>query len=163
MTEFERDKPNEHVKRVIKQPYFGKGFNTAIGKKTLRIHQGNEYTRVSKNFEGLCYACFRRDYVMPTVVDVCYKCAAKRGNEPILAIVVKKMHGYCFLHGGYSGLEKLHNIAQLNVRICMKCAKRIQMADITKAKKPDPLWTFARRRLGKDFKQLMGLPPHFRI
>lgn len=141
---------------------FQKGFDTPMGKKLLEWRQANEYTRLNTRGEGLCYSCFKVDFVSATILDVCFKCASKKGMEPILAIVKKMPYGYCYIHGGYCTLEYLNNVAQVNVRVCIKCQKRIaaQHRKLRKAgaEKIDPFWLSMRRKLGKDFRALgMGL------
>ena len=91
-------------------------------------------------------------------MDVCFRCAEKKGKEPILAVVYKSPYGYCYIHGGYSDLEFLYNIAQINVRVCKRCQRRI--ADLhtdlkrTGADKVDPFWVKMRKKLGKDYRRL---------
>ena len=162
----EEHKPNDHEERLIRRQ-FQKGFTDGVGKKALDIHQKSEYTRLSKTNEGLCYLCWKKDYVIPTVVDVCWRCAHKKGHEPLLAIVSKKMFGYCFAHGGYSTMEYENNIAQVNVRICEKCHSRVKQT-YRKVKfdpqvRVDPFWKYVRRKLGQDWRILMQNPQSLRI
>ena len=134
---------------------FDKGFESGLGKKLLEVRQANEFTSVDKNQEGICYMCFKKDVVTATIIDVCYKCASKKGAEPILAVVKRIPYGYCYIHGGYSILELPNNLAQINVRVCMKCQKKIA----SKHKhlrhhgthKIDPFWKSLRRKEGKDY------------
>ena len=137
---------------------FQSGFHTPLARKILEGRQANDYTKVDTRQEGICYACFRKDWVSGTLIDVCFPCAAKKGMEPILAIVHKKPYGFCYIHGGYSVLEYKNNIAQINVRVCQKCQRRIGKAhrELRRAgtDKVDPFWLSMRRKLGKDFKML---------
>ena len=87
--------------------------------------------------------------------------------EPILCIVKKNPYGFCYAHGGYSDLEYRYNIAQINVRVCLKCQKRIANAHKELRKrgvhKVDPFWISARKKLGKDYNLLgWGLGSSFR-
>jgi len=135
---------------------FQAGFNTTMGKKLLEMRQRNEFTRVNKAQEGICYLCFKKDYVSATIIDVCFRCASKKGMEPILAIVKRIPYGYCYDHGGYSVLEYANNLAQINIRLCMKCTKHVadQHKKIRKAgtHQIDPFWKSLKRKEGKDYK-----------
>ena len=134
------------------------GFNSPMGKKIHRTRQGNEYTAVNSRQEGICYLCFGKDWVSPTIIDVCVRRAAKKGKEAILAVVYRSPYGYCYAHGGYSTLEYLNNLAQLNVRVCKRCQKRVakKHMDLKRigAHKFDPFWVKMRKTLGKDYEML---------
>ena len=130
-------------------------------KKLLEAHQANEHTRLDKHGEGICYLCFKRDYVWATVIDVCYPCATKRGPEAILAIIKRIEFGFCYVHGGYCELVFAHNLAHVNVRLCMHCTKLVAERYRVLARKGthgvDPFWKSMRRKFGKDYEQLLSL------
>jgi len=146
------------VPEEFNQKQFQTGFNTDIGKKLLEERQANEYTNVDKHQEGICYLCFKKDYVSATIIDICYKCASKKGMEPILAIVKRVEYGYCYDHGGYCDLVYKHNLAQVNVRLCLKCtqhvAKQHKLLRKAGTHKIDPFWLSMRRKQGKDYMRL---------
>ena len=83
-----------------------------VGKKLIEERQANEFTNVNTSQEGICYFCFKKDYVSATIVDICYDCASKKGMEPILTIVKRIPYGYCYDHGGYCKLKYANNLAQ---------------------------------------------------
>lgn len=131
---------------------------TDAGKKLLEARQANEFTNVNKSQEGVCYMCFKKDYVSATIIDVCYRCASKKGMEPILAIVKRFPWGYCYVHGGYPVLEYPNNVAQLNVRLCKKCTEHVadQHKNLRKkgVHKVDPFWLHLRKKEGKDYRNI---------
>jgi len=125
-------------------------------KKLWHKHQSNEYTKIhERRIEGLCYGCFKRDYVSATIVDICKHCMDKRGLEPILNIVVKKMYGYCFFCGKYN-----FEIYQINARFCQKCMalirSRNKMLRTHGTHNVDPYWKYLRRVFGQDYRILSG-------
>jgi len=127
-----------------------------IGKKLWDKHQADEYTHVDNYKEAICINCFKRDATAATIVDICGDCAGKRGREPLLAKITDKMYGLCF----FCGRHKFH-IEQINARFCKRCHRRI--ADVTKKynKKggmfgADPFWISMRKKLGKDWREIMN-------
>ena len=126
-----------------------------IGKKLWDKHQKDEYTHVDNYKEAICINCFKKDATSATVADICGECAGKRGREPLLATISQKMYGLCFFCGNYQ-----FNIEQINARFCRGCHRKI--ADVTKAynKKggmfnADPFWIHMKKKLGKEWKELM--------
>lgn len=135
---------------------FQAGFNNIVGKKLLEMRQANEWTKVNNAQEGYCYMCLKKDWVSATIVDICFKCASKKGMETILAIVKRFPYGYCYDHGGYCVLEYKNNIAQLNVRLCRKCTDHVAAQHKALRKKGthkvDPFWLKMRKQHGKDYR-----------
>jgi len=130
--------------------------STFIGKKIVELHDKNEYTRIDKWKEGLCWSCFSRKPVGATLVDCCQKCYDRKGQEAILVTAGMKPYGMCYLDGEYTG-----PIYQVNARFCMTCAKRYR-ARLTKYNLDggpmgsDPFWKSMRRKFGKDYAILMS-------
>ena len=135
------------------------GIQHEAQKNLLKKHQANEWTKWNKAGEGYCYMCLKRDWVTATIIDVCYRCADKRGPEPILCLIKRMEYGFCFIHGGYSELEFRHNLAHLNVRLCKTCNGRVaewtRYLTRTGTHNADPFWKHMRRRFGKDYQELM--------
>ena len=127
-------------------------------KKLVEAKQANEYTHWDGNQEGICYMCWKVDKVSGTIGDICYRCAEKKGSEAILAIASRQVYGYCYAHGGYPVREFKFNIAQVNVRVCMRCTRIIARMHRALRKKGvhqmSPFWRSMRRTLGQDYKRL---------
>ena len=130
--------------------------STAMGKKIVDIHQKNEYTHVNNYKEGLCFGCFDSNVVGAMVADVCGDCAGKRGREPLLVSIKSVYYGMCHFCGDYK-----FNMEQINCRLCQKCHIRNARHMKLYNKKggmygADPFWVSQRRKLGKDYKQIMS-------
>jgi len=124
---------------------------TDIGKKLLRKHQENEFTRVNNYKEAVCLNCLKNDRAVATIAMICGECAGKRGREALLATISHKYYGLCL----FCGLHKF-NLEEINARFCMPCHGRI--AKITKEYNKqggmygaDPFWKRMRRKYGKDW------------
>lgn len=124
-------------------------------KRLIIGHQKNEFTKVDRHQEGYCFGCSKKNFVTPTIVDICIKCAYPRPMEALLAIVVRNPWGYCYFCRKYT-----HNVAQINAHFCMPCTQKIRLGhkevrhkgDMFQA---DPFWIYQRKKWGKDFKELM--------
>lgn len=124
------------------------------------IQQSNEFTSIDRHQEAYCYICLRRDWASPVLMDVCIRCASKRAADTILAVTVRKPAGFCMVHGDYAKLDfPRNNVAQLNVRLCVKCndrvsgyQKRLREMGTHRA---DPFWRYLRRQQGKDYFNIM--------
>jgi len=122
------------------------------GKRLLKKHQANEYTRVNNYKEAVCLNCLKKDRAIATIAVICGDCAGKRGREALLATVSHKYYGLCLFCGQHK-----FNLEEINARFCTSCHRKI--ADITKTynKKggmfgSDPFWRHLRRKYGKDWK-----------
>lgn len=92
-------------------------------KRLLRTDQANEFTKINKYSEGLCYGCRKNDLVSAMIVDMCYACIGKRGNwhdAGLLTLIIEKPECHCFICGEY----RLGG-AHLNARFCLNCSKKI--------------------------------------
>lgn len=130
-------------------------------KKLVESRQSDEYKKINKHREGLCYLCWEIKYVTPDLFDVCFDCAAKKGKEPILAIASRKEYGFCFVRGHYNW-----KVAQINARLCTSCARKVREKnkELRKAgtHQVDPFWKYLQRKFGKDYKILMQQPSSYR-
>ena len=146
---------NEHLNKHAKKQFANEHVNDLI-KKIINKRQKNERLKTSKRSEGLCYMCEEYNYVLPTIVDCCARCTMKRNKDAVLAIAVKGFYGFCFICGNMSGTEFKNNWAQLNVRVCSRCAKRVRERGkrIKRGtEQVDPFWKYYRKRMGKDYRQ----------
>lgn len=124
-------------------------------KKIVNLHQENEYTRINKHSEGLCFLCEEYKAVIATMIDSCYRCAEKRNQNSIMAVSSRQAYGYCLVHAGFPKFEYRFNIAQLNVRVCNPCYRKIAMSNkkvrTEGLHKIDPFWTKMRKQMGKTY------------
>ena len=116
--------------------------------------ESNEKTALTNYFEGLCWICSKNTYVMPTMMDVCADCVAKRDDDAVLAFISAQTHGFCRVHGDY--IKPGYNaLARLNVHICQKCndKRKKDSSDLSKrgTLNSDPFYTRLRRTEGKDW------------
>jgi len=125
-------------------------------KRLWKLHQSNEYTRINRYKEGLCFACFSKDTAFAMVVDCCNDCKLKYGVEAQLAHVLYKFYAYCY----FCKLYKI-NVSNINIRLCHKCYVRVAKG-ITQWRKEggqfgaDPYWKRLRHKYGKDgFNQII--------
>ena len=127
-----------------------------IGNKLWEKHQADEYTHVDNYKEAICINCFSKDASAATIADICGECAGKRGREPLLATISQKLYGLCYFCGQYK-----FQIEQINARFCRSCHRKI--ANVTKEYnkkggmfKADPFWISMRKKMGKDWKEIMN-------
>lgn len=125
-------------------------------KKLVESHQRVEETKINKHREGKCYWCESYTFVAPTLVVCCYPCAEKRDLKTILAIAARKMHGVCEICGKYPKLRYKYNLAQINVRLCMKCMTKVCLnhRDFNRQggeQSANPYYKWLRRKFGKDY------------
>lgn len=126
-------------------------------RRSIKLRQKNEYIKQNRRMEGLCWCCDTNDFVMPTLLDCCHKCADKRGVECIIAIAAKKPYGYCLVCGNYTW-----NVAQLNVQLCTKCTRHVRTIHKKYRKgggmfNMDPFWQYQKVKNGHDWAMLFGL------
>jgi len=131
------------------------GIENDAQRRLILGHQKNEFTRVDKHQEGLCFGCSKKTFVMPTLVDICWKCIQNKPIQALLAIVSKNPWGYCFFCSKYT-----HHVAQINAHFCIACTKRIRASHKNLRHKgdmfqADPFWIYQRKQWGKDYKELM--------
>jgi len=84
--------------------------------------QADEQTRINKYSEGYCYGCNKIDKVTSTLIYSCTTCLEKRGQEGLMALVIRKTSWeLCDLHGGW----KFNEIWQINCSLCTSCMRRL--------------------------------------
>ena len=132
--------------------------HTYEAKKLWKHHQDDEFKRVSNYKESYCWICMKKKECAATVIDVCTKCAQKRGPEALLATISKKYYGFCFLCATYQ-----FNIGNVNARFCPTCYRMINLRLRKFAKEggmfgADPYWKHIRKKHGKDWKLIMSDP-----
>lgn len=124
-------------------------------KKLMEKHQSNEYLHVSKDKEAVCYGCFSKSACTATIVDICDRCSAKKGNEALLTRISRKIYGYCYFCGNYQ-----FNLWQINCRLCIrKCNVEIRrhLKDYNMSggmEFVDPFWKSMRKKFGEDWRQI---------
>lgn len=128
-------------------------------KKLVETTQANDATHVDRHQEGMCFWCEKRTFVSATLIDACYDCVSKKPLNSLIAIAARKMYGFCFLHGGYCKLRYKNNCAQINVRLCMRCMRRVRSCHEYLRKegerRVDPYYLWLRKHGGKDWEVLM--------
>lgn len=127
--------------------------SNAYQKKMREMYQKNEFTKIDKYFEGLCYNCFKRKYVKASLFDVCTRCASKRGHEPIMAVVRVKYWRYCFICASHQ-----ERVIAINARMCEHCDRIVAAAHkkyrLGGKERIDPFWKKMRKSFGKDYNLL---------
>lgn len=122
--------------------------------KLVEARQANDHTKIDKDFNGVCYGCFKNRYVRASIFDICQHCMSKRGHETILKVAGKKWSMYCF----FCGLIQ-DNIFILNARLCDSCngvvARNHKHIRKRGLKSIHPFYKKLKHDFGKDYEILM--------
>lgn len=132
--------------------------NNDASKKLWEKHQQDEYQRINKFREGLCYGCEQKNLVGARMIDVCKACLKKHSPDIVLTVLSSKIYGWCMLCSRYTW-----DVGHINVRMCSKCNGRIARnatAHNSSGGKlaNDPFWQKIRKKYGKDYKEIFMLP-----
>lgn len=96
-------------------------------KHTLNLRervQGDEHTRINNYSEGYCYGCNKTDKILSTLVYWCGKCIEKKGQEGLMALIIKKTSWeLCDKCEQW----KFNEIWQINASFCDRCMRRIAL------------------------------------
>lgn len=83
--------------------------------------QENDYTKMNKYGETMCYGEMKRDQCISTIVNMCTKCMEKRGTEGLLARVkfynTEELCDFCG--------EWKFGTMQINCSLCKQCMQKI--------------------------------------
>ena len=138
---------------------------STLQRKHKEAMQKNERTRINKYSEGFCYQCGSKDYVCPTIGDVCMSCIGRRGtfkDSSLLAVVHMEINLTCLFCGRFRHNRQFNSRyagAHINFRCCQKCLRR--EAKVEKDIRglgawAHPVYRRAKRTHGKDWKILEG-------
>ncbi|MDE1839684.1 MAG: hypothetical protein KGH87_07170 [Thaumarchaeota archaeon] len=102
----------------------------ALQLKLREIIQKDDYTKINKYGEGMCWGCMRIDQVISSLWDACGKCIAKRGAEGIMAKTKTKpteeLCDFCgSWEGGRKGGRTGNFVSQINISMCRTCQERV--------------------------------------
>lgn len=144
------EKPDERIKHQFQ-------YDNQWQKKVTEFRQKDEYKHIDKHYEGLCYGCWSKKFVIPWTFQICANCVDKRGDEPILNGKLKQIMEFCFF------CENHHErIFELNARLCEKCAFVVAKAhkryEKTGRYDINPFYKSVKRKLGADWKILLSQP-----
>lgn len=131
-------------------------YGSDMGKKLWDKHQSNEYLRVNRYKEGICYGCFKNKALGATIIDSCKSCMDRRGKEAILQHIKFNYYGMCFFCGEYK-----FDSWQINVRLCEMCHLRVRRILQEFNRKGgmfnvDPFWLKMKKKHGKDWHPMYG-------
>lgn len=132
--------------------------NDATRKERARV-QDDEHKSINKYSEGICYKCFKHDFIISSLYYVCMECLEKHGDEALLNIVIQKTNIWelCDFHEKWV----FHDVCQVNCSLCNTCQRRIhklhrayRKSGGRKNNSPDIL---RRKQIyGKDYNYLIG-------
>ena len=141
------------VKRVDDTEHSSMGI---YEKRLMSVDQGNEFTKINKYSEGLCYGCRKHDFVSAGLVDMCFVCIGKRGSwhdSGLLTFVIEKPEVYCVFCQDY----KMGG-ANLNARFCESCnakiAKSVAQWQKNGGMYANSFYKYLRKKQGADWKAL---------
>ena len=138
---------------------------STLQRKHKEAMQKNELTRINKYSEGFCYQCGSKDYVCPTVADVCLSCIGKRGtlkDSSLLAVVHMDINLVCLFCGEFKNNVRYNSEyagAHINFRCCQKCLRRegkVERKIHRLGSWGHPVYQRAKRAHGKDWQILEG-------
>ncbi len=119
--------------------------------------QDDEHTKINKYSEGYCYGCNKTDKILSTLVYWCGECIEKKGQEGLMALIVKKTSWeLCDKCEQW----KFNEIWQINASFCDRCMRRINLIHKNyKAKggrASAPNERKKRKLFGKDVNEIVG-------
>lgn len=123
--------------------------------------QKNDYLKINKYSEGMCYGEMKRDQVLSTLIYVCSRCIEKRGTEGILAKPTTKLtEELCDFCGHWEGGKNGNFVHQINCSLCKTCQDRIHSLHTRYQKgggreKQHPYFQYLAKKHGNEWKDIM--------
>lgn len=152
----------ENADRIAKEGQIERDSKTnPLQLKLREIIQKDEYTRINKYGEGMCWGCMKIDQVISSLWDACAKCIAKRGAEAIMAKTkTKPTEELCDFCGSWQGGSKGNFVSQINISMCRSCQGRVhslhnQYQKTGGREGNHPYYQFLIKKHGKDWKEIM--------
>lgn len=123
--------------------------------------QSDEYTRINKYSEAICWGCMKRDQVISSLWDACGKCIEKRGIEAIMAKTkTKPTEELCDFCGTWQGGNKGNFVSQINISLCRSCQEKVHSLHRQYQKdggreKLSPYYRYLVKKHGQDWREIM--------